>query len=148
MNHTLARRILLEEAMAWLSTLGGAHSSLGEYFHHHAERAGEISLKQLKIALQLGDPLTVARCHMFWAYSLMQRGHWRKCTVIVRRVYKLASTHPVVDMRLINMCLAAWTRLQHLHRIHRQKKRTHAGTGKTSGGAATALAVPHPPGLQ
>ena len=35
LNHLLTKRILLEETMAWLSTLGGAHSSLGEYFTHH-----------------------------------------------------------------------------------------------------------------
>ena len=35
LNHLLTKRMLLEETMAWLSTLGGAHSSLGEYFTPH-----------------------------------------------------------------------------------------------------------------
>ncbi|KAK7087170.1 uncharacterized protein [Littorina saxatilis] len=122
-NYLLTRRMLLEEAMAWLSTLGGAHSSLGEYFTHHAEMAGKISMKQLKLAVNMGDPLTVARCHMFWAYSLLQRGFTRKATAIVRRMYRFASRHTVRDTRLINMCLAAWTRLQYLHRRQVQERK-------------------------
>lgn len=120
LNNLLTKRMKLDEAMAWLSTLGGAHSSLGEYFQHHAEMAGQISVKQLRLALEMGDPFTVGRCHMFWAYSLIQRGHARKAKVIVRRVHSFAACHPVRDTRLINMCLAAWKRLQHLHRAHRQ----------------------------
>ncbi|KAK7483425.1 hypothetical protein BaRGS_00025365 [Batillaria attramentaria] len=122
MNHLLTKRMLLEDAMAWLSTLGGAHSSLGEYFRHHAEMAGQISIKQLQLAMEMGDPFTVARCYMFWAYSLIQRGITSKAKVIVSHVHSFAAHHAVKDTRLINMSLAAWKRLQHLHRLHRHAR--------------------------
>ena len=31
----LQKHVILDETMAWLSTLGGAYSSLGDYFHTH-----------------------------------------------------------------------------------------------------------------
>ena len=50
--------------------------------------AGRISIKQLRLALNMGDTLTVARCHMFWAFSLLQRGYSHKAKAIVRWVLR------------------------------------------------------------
>ncbi|KFM58935.1 hypothetical protein X975_22171, partial [Stegodyphus mimosarum] len=68
----------LENAMAWLSTLGGAFSALGDSYLHCAEKAGAISMQQLYIALRLGDPLTICRCKIYLTMSLLQRGYYRK----------------------------------------------------------------------
>lgn len=35
MQGLLIKKMHLEDAMAWLSTLGGAYSSLGDYFESH-----------------------------------------------------------------------------------------------------------------
>ncbi|XP_062511101.1 uncharacterized protein LOC134186999 isoform X2 [Corticium candelabrum] len=68
-------RLQLETVFAWLSTLGGAHSSLGEKFVEHAHHAGVLSKKQLLLALRLGDPILSAQCKLYYAFSLMQKGN-------------------------------------------------------------------------
>ena len=37
------KRMILEDAMNWLSTLGGAYSALGDYFEHHVRKDGALS---------------------------------------------------------------------------------------------------------
>ncbi|XP_046554567.1 uncharacterized protein LOC124263882 [Haliotis rubra] len=66
------KRMLCEESMAWLSTLGGGYSALGDYYRVHAVTAGEVSLKQFHIAMELGDPIMAAKCRLFWAQSRLQ----------------------------------------------------------------------------
>ena len=46
--------------------------------------AGSISVTQLRIALELGDPIMAAKCRLFLAQSLMQRGQLRKSKEIIR----------------------------------------------------------------
>lgn len=100
----LIKKMHLEEAMAWLSTLGGAYSSLGDYYESHAIIAGRISVKQMKVALEMADPGTVARCKLFFALSLMQQGFYQKSRSIIRGQLKLARKQEVPDLRLIAMC--------------------------------------------
>ncbi|KAK3084903.1 hypothetical protein FSP39_021149 [Pinctada imbricata] len=92
MEGQAAKKAALEETMAWLSTLGGGYSALGDYFQHHAMEAGRISLKQLKIAVEMGDPIVAAKCKLFFAQSLMQRGYMQQSKLIIRYVYK-PNTH-------------------------------------------------------
>ena len=42
-NYLLGLHIALDEGFAWLSTLGGAHSALGETFLQHVSLCGLIS---------------------------------------------------------------------------------------------------------
>jgi len=123
----LNERRELENTMAWLSTLGGAFSSLGDYYIHCAETAGKISCRQMQLALKLGDPATVSRCKIYLSISCLQRGNTVLARRIIREQYKFATSLPdnVRDFRLVNMCLGVWARLQYM----RQLKRTKRGLG-------------------
>lgn len=48
------------------------------------DRAARTSVEQLRIALQLGDPVLVARCKLYIALSLAQYGRLRQAAQIVR----------------------------------------------------------------
>ncbi|GFR57546.1 hypothetical protein ElyMa_005340800, partial [Elysia marginata] len=109
----LSKHIVLEEGFAWLSTLGGAHSSLGETFQHHAERAGEISGHQLRLAIQLGNESLIARCYVFWSWSLMQRGYLGRCKLCILNTWRFCKTLKCRDRVLENMCKAVWSRLRY-----------------------------------
>ena len=41
-------------------------------------------MKQLKIALDMGDPPTVIRCKLYFSLSLMQTGYLRQAKHIIR----------------------------------------------------------------
>ncbi|XP_050540402.1 uncharacterized protein LOC126905046 [Daktulosphaira vitifoliae] len=103
----------LENIMAWLSTLGGAFSSLGDQTEHCAIVAGKISIQQLKIALRIGDPITVARCKLYLAISLMQRGQFNTAKSIVKEQYFFVRSQTVIDERLIKMCYGIWCKLRY-----------------------------------
>ncbi|XP_021345245.1 uncharacterized protein LOC110445142 [Mizuhopecten yessoensis] len=110
----MAKRVMFDDAMNWLSTLGGGYSSLGDYFQHHAEEAGRISLQQLKLSEEMGDPLNSARCKLFYAQSLMQRGYIRKCKQIVRAQGYFCRSLLVSDDKLMALYKSLKWRLKHL----------------------------------
>ncbi|XP_023223945.1 uncharacterized protein LOC111625136 [Centruroides sculpturatus] len=108
-------RCEVENAMSWLSTLGGAYSSLGDYFLYCAKQAENISLQQFKLALKLGDPLTIARCKIYFAMSLVQQGYYTEAKRIIRTQYSFSLTKMGrLDFRLSNMCKAIWNKLKYL----------------------------------
>ena len=100
------KKMLLEEAFAWFSTLGGAYSSLGDHFLSFAEQAGKIAMKQLKIAEEEGDPVLACKAKLFFAQSLMQRGYIVESGRILRTQYKFAKSLIVQDTKLLTMCRA------------------------------------------
>lgn len=108
----LHQHIHLEEGFAWLSTLGGAHSALGELFLQHAEKAGRISKEQLKLSLLLGNSLMIAKCYVFWAWSLIQKDDLPGAKRCIRNVWQWCQAQYCRDSILTNMCLAVWSRLQ------------------------------------
>ncbi|CAL7950269.1 unnamed protein product [Xylocopa violacea] len=112
----------IDHAMSWLSTLGGAFSALGDEFHHCAEMAGKISLKQFKLALRLGDPLLVARCKLYAALSLIQQGQLKLPKKIIRCIYKFSINQ--TDIRLQNMCQGIWAKLQYCYKIQKERHKT------------------------
>ncbi|XP_033341849.2 uncharacterized protein F58A4.6 [Megalopta genalis] len=101
----------VDHAMSWLSTLGGAFSALGDEYQHCAEMAGKISVKQLQLAMRLGDPHLVARCKLYAALSLIQQGHIKIPKIIIKSIYKFAINQN--DVRLQNMCLGIWAKLKY-----------------------------------
>ncbi|XP_037092550.1 uncharacterized protein F58A4.6-like, partial [Pollicipes pollicipes] len=109
--HLLWKRRELDYMMSWLSTLGGAFSALGDYYADCAVIAGRISVKQLELALRLGDPLTAARCKLYAAISLLQRGSFETAAALVRQQYRLREARR--DRRLRNMCRGIWAKLQY-----------------------------------
>ncbi|XP_026474157.1 uncharacterized protein F58A4.6, partial [Ctenocephalides felis] len=115
-------RAELDHAMSWLSTLGGAFSALGEEFIYCAEMAGKISYHQLRLALRLGDPTTVARCKLYLSLSLIQRGSLLLARRIILEQYNIAKNSNFVDARLINMCKGIWSKLQYCWKINKAEK--------------------------
>lgn len=101
----------LDYMMSWLSTLGGAFSALGDYFADCADMAGRISVKQLELAVRLGDPLTAARCKLYAAISLLQRGRYETAALVIRQQYRLPGARR--DHRLRAMCRGIWSKLQY-----------------------------------
>ncbi|XP_051153438.1 uncharacterized protein F58A4.6 isoform X2 [Leptopilina boulardi] len=110
----------IEHAMSWLSTLGGAFSALGEEIPYCAEVAGKISLKQFKLAYRLGDPLLVARCKLYAALSLIQRGNLKQPKQMLKAIFQFAVNQK--DVRLQNMCNGVWAKLKYYHDRRKQLK--------------------------
>ncbi|GAV05442.1 hypothetical protein RvY_15576 [Ramazzottius varieornatus] len=82
---------LVKEHLAWLSTLGGAFSALGKIgFKAFAERAGKISISQLRLALRLGDPILSSRSRIYFALSLIQQRSFRMARRILRNERRFA----------------------------------------------------------
>ncbi|XP_029666496.1 uncharacterized protein F58A4.6 [Formica exsecta] len=123
-NEKLMQMVLEKQetdcAMSWLSTLGGAFSALGEEFKHCAEIAGKISVRQFELALRLDNPLLVARCRLYSALSLIQRGCFTTPKYMIQRIYKFALREK--DVRLQNMCLGIWAKLRHNYKQYKQKE--------------------------
>ncbi|XP_042901338.1 uncharacterized protein F58A4.6 [Parasteatoda tepidariorum] len=116
-------RCELDNAMAWLSTLGGAFSALGDYFVDCAEKAGLISMQQLKLALRLGDPITICQCKIYLAMSLLQRGYYSKAKNLIRELYEFAiGSEGSKDFRLKNMCIAVWNKLKYTLSENRKRR--------------------------
>lgn len=116
----LYQRMELEHAMAWLSTLGGAFSALGDHQTRCAIVAGHISVQQFRIAVNLGDELTKMRCILYYGYSLIQRGYLKQARKVIEHQYNLAKAMPYVDSRILSMCHGIWARLKY----ERKKKIT------------------------
>ncbi|ODN04945.1 hypothetical protein Ocin01_01736 [Orchesella cincta] len=113
-NSNILYRRSLEHALSWLSTLGGAFSALGDLSSSWADKAGHVSLTQLRIAFKLDDPGIKSRCRIYAAISLLQRGYLKSCRDIVRKEYQYAVSLPEdSDPRLRRMCLGVWAKLQY-----------------------------------
>eukprot|EP00731_Ephydatia_muelleri_P022568 Em0015g151a len=107
----------LQLQMAWLSTLGGAYSSLGEHFPAHAHQAGIISLKQVALANEMGNPLLAVKCRLFIAWSLLQKGKLDQAATIIRSQYQYVCKDASDDTKLKAMCQAAWTKLKQCRKM-------------------------------
>lgn len=123
MCQCVVERQQLDIMMSWLSTLGGACSALGDHLTDFAERAGAISVKQLEIAMRLGDPNMASRCRLYAAISLIQKCRFKLAARIIKREYQWAlSVLPEArDIRLVKMCQGIWTKLRHEKKIYCQK---------------------------
>lgn len=110
----MVKKMLLEEAFAWFSTLGGAYSSLGDHFSSFAEHAGKIAMKQLKIANEEGDPIMACKAKLFFAQSLMQRGYIIESGRIFKAQSIFAKTMIVPDSKLLTMCRALRKRWKYI----------------------------------
>ncbi|VDP55857.1 unnamed protein product [Schistosoma mattheei] len=114
----LVKAIVIEESMAWLSTLGGGYSSLGDHSDYAASLAGTVSLFQMSLALEINSPVLLAKSQLWFAQSLMQRGYLKNSAKILRRIYitwrPLMRPDVSSDMRIDYMALGLWARLRHL----------------------------------
>lgn len=116
----LTEYMQLQDVMAWLSTLGGAYSAMGDHLYSYSEKACQISQHQLIVALRLRNPVLAAQCKVFAALSLIQRGQLKLASRILREQYVLAKSDGFgMDEKLISSCKSAWSRIQYLKK---QKK--------------------------
>ncbi|XP_045522573.1 uncharacterized protein LOC123713110 [Pieris brassicae] len=114
-------KIEIENAFAWLSTLGGAYSALGDYFEHCAEEAGRISVRQYRLSQLLGDESLAARSKLYSALAFAQKGNLKLSRQIVRQVAAFArSTN---DKRLNRMCQGVWAKLKYLRQLSQNNVR-------------------------
>ena len=113
----LWRYIEQDDALHWLSTLGGAFSNLGERRPEFALEAGRNARKQLLVGFSSGDVSLVARCQLFIAHSLIQLGQLRTAGRIVRSVWRSCHSSPLsnlaISSKLANMCRGIWSRLKY-----------------------------------
>lgn len=63
--------------------------------------------------MRIGDPLTVVRCKLYAAISLMQRGLYKQAKSIIQNQYVFIKSQVIVDERLIKMCHGIWTKLRY-----------------------------------
>lgn len=112
-TYMVLERSEVDNALSWLSTLGGAFSALGDYFPSAADMAGKISLRQFQLALRLGDETIQSRCRLFMSLSLIQKGKLKSARKIVLNEYKLAKCNIIKDHRLVKMCLGIWAKLSY-----------------------------------
>ncbi|KFB40814.1 AGAP001342-PA-like protein [Anopheles sinensis] len=112
----------LTELMAWLSTLGGAFSALGDYQHACADTAGKISIHQMKLAFRLGDPSLVARCQLYLAISLTQKTEFAAAKRIIQKVYRSETKQTDPDTRLLKMCQGIWAKLRYEYELHQRQQ--------------------------
>ena len=112
----LWNRIEQEDALHWLSTLGGAFSNLGESRPEFAVKAGRNAGKQMLVGLSSGDPSLVARCQLFIAHSQIQLGNLKTAGRMVKAVWRFCHSPPMVNLaissKLANMCQGIWARLK------------------------------------
>ncbi|XP_018652162.1 hypothetical protein Smp_087330 [Schistosoma mansoni] len=122
----LVKAIVIEESMAWLSTLGGGYSSLGDHNDYAASLAGTVSLFQMSLALEINSPILLAKSQLWFAQSLMQRGFLKNSAKILRRIYimwkPLMRPDLSSDMRIDYMALGLWVRLRHLWKTKHKTK--------------------------
>jgi len=105
-------QVELEDALHWMSTLGGAYSNLGDHSIDFAIKAGKNAFKQMAIALRSQDPLVIYKCWLFVAMSLMQQKQLKKSKAIIQRVHQqVKSNHD--DKNLLCMCKGIWARLRY-----------------------------------
>lgn len=114
LNAYITKRIQNEYIAAYLSTLGGAYSSLGDYFEKHAKKAGLISRKQYILAIHMNDPVQRLRCQLFYAHSLMQCNQIRKAAKTIRYVYKQCKGSSFDLSLVLTCCKAAWSKYLYL----------------------------------
>jgi len=89
----------LWESMAWMSTLGGAYSCLGEHDTFFASKAGTLSKTQMQVSRVFGDPNLVARCAIYRVYSLCQLGKRRKAKAFLKE-----HIFPFLSQMIFNKC--------------------------------------------
>lgn len=99
--------------MSWLSTLGGAFSSLGNDVLKFAHIAEKISTHQLKLALMIGDPIIISRCKLYYCIALIQKGQLKKAKRIIKKEYDFALTQIENDHKLYKMSVGIYNMLKY-----------------------------------
>lgn len=65
----------------------------------------------MRLACQLGDPLVISRCKLYYSIALIQRGFIGPAKRVVRAEYQFAKKQQDADPKLLKMCLGIWSKL-------------------------------------
>jgi hypothetical protein len=106
----LARKAGLATANAFVSTLGG-----GYFLCKQIDRAEQMALRQLSIALSLGDPALAVQCRVHLAYNQLQRGRLRFARALLEGEWLCAKA--LGDDVLQSMVKSAWLYLRRLRQL-------------------------------
>jgi len=79
----LGRRIVLQAATNVVSTMGGAHSQLGESSRRHALQAEVRARQMLLLATRLEDEALACRCNAYRALAMIQLNKLRRAKIIL-----------------------------------------------------------------
>ncbi|OQV15392.1 hypothetical protein BV898_10402 [Hypsibius exemplaris] len=107
---------LVREHLAWLSTLGGAFSSLGKIgFSAFAEKAGKISVSQWRLSTYLNDSVLGCRSRIFFAISRIQQRRFKIAETILRNELQFCRQAVVASEseKLESIIRSVWDYLVH-----------------------------------
>lgn len=115
------RQYRLYQQSLLASTLGGAHSQLGDIHSDHAIKARQMAFVQQRIAIAMGNAGLAARCSLFVVWSDLQRGRYAEASKAIKahRAVCLASSDPA----LRDLWQAAAGRLKKLRREVKDRRR-------------------------
>lgn len=126
-SQQLWQEIETEDALNWLSTLGGAYSNLGEHSEDFARQAGDNAKKQMQVILRSQQlhksPSVILRCWLFLAMSAMQQGRLKDSRKILQSVYQTSKTGLTPadrDVKIEKMCLGIWSRLKYAWQVNKK----------------------------
>ncbi|CAF2737345.1 unnamed protein product [Rotaria sp. Silwood2] len=111
--NVLIKRIRYESSWAWLSTLGGGHSCLGEVSVQHAKEAEMITKSQICLSYEIGDPNALVKSYLFLALSYLQQKRYDEVRIILRFQYQCIQQKDITDERLAIMCIALWKKMKY-----------------------------------
>lgn len=122
-GNRIARKLIVElvemdDALNWLSTLGGAYSNLGEHNQAFAQRAERNARRQLQVAMKSADLFSLTKCWLFIAMSQMQQGYLIRSREILKNIYRFCGSNKMArfsdSAKLRIMCRGIWARLKHV----------------------------------
>eukprot|EP00117_Sycon_ciliatum_P023527 scpid55066/ scgid19980/ Uncharacterized protein F58A4.6 len=119
------RKAQVDSLLAWFSTLGGAHSALGDCLPEHAHHAESVSLTQLRLSLKIGDAGLISRCYLFLALSYLQQSRLRQAKLIIRsqRAWIRSSRFLREDSKLFALFTATRNKLRSLVQQQQQQRK-------------------------
>ncbi|UJR27708.1 hypothetical protein I4U23_008985 [Adineta vaga] len=119
--HVLVKRVRYESSWAWLSTLGGGHSCLGEESIRHAKQAEAISKNQIGLSSEIGDPNALVKSYLFLALGYLQQKRYDEVRIILRFQYRRLQQKDITDERLPIMCIALWKKMKYAVKRDKQQ---------------------------
>ncbi|KAL3114807.1 hypothetical protein niasHT_014621 [Heterodera trifolii] len=109
----LVQKVLHVETELWrLSTLGGAVSAMGFFSRKFIRHAFVISIRQLRLAIQIGDPVLISRCFLYISLAFAQKGQFLPALKIVRQEWNRG-----IELRsafLLNCTRGVWSTIKWL----------------------------------
>ncbi|CAJ0942260.1 unnamed protein product, partial [Mesorhabditis belari] len=115
LNHVFLKQLELERILWNLSTLGGAFSAMGDYDLKFADTAISVSMIQLRLAKEFGDPVLIARCHLYVALALAQQGLFKEAYRIVR--IQARYSQELQSHLLFSCCQGVWAKITTIQKL-------------------------------